>query len=417
MIQSKNSIFLFIICFIWQISLAQSEGSDKRFLPKPTGTYSIGTQSFVLHDTTKLQKSKDARLYVKIWYPAKETENTYQYNKYLEGYDLDEIYNNFKSKGVSKQDIETLSNYLTYSKKNIQVSDKEEEYPVIIFTPGYYFGLSDIYSAYIENLASNGYIVCTITHINQQISIKGNADEDNSLHSARSALPFLQWWWVDKINFKDHMKSKNQASMSNYFLRRLKRFDKVLDSWEQSTMFFIDYLKSQNENGDVELFTRMDLAELGAMGQSFGGALSNHMCVTHDCIKAGINMDCFQFGDVVSTYTNKPLMLIESEQQIKWRIGNEFIYKDINHLEYARIKGGLHFLFTDLPYYNVILDDQKLDELIGEVDGQSVMEWMNSIILSFFDGSLKNQNKAHLIESIDNKDLLYQKSNKCIYLK
>ncbi len=417
MIQSKNSIFLLLLCFICQISLAQRDCSEKRFLPKPTGSYCIGTKSFTLQDTTKLQKNKDARIYIKIWYPAKVSESNHQYNKYIEGYDLDEIYTNFKSKGVSKHDIETLSNYLTYSKKGIEVSDKEDEYPVIIFTPGYYFGLSDIYSAYIENLASNGYIVCAITHINQQISVKGNADENNSLHTARSALPFLQWWWADKLNFKDPLKSKNQASMSKYFLRKLKRFDRVLDSWEQSTLFFIDYLKTEKKKGQDDLFLHMNLTEIGAMGQSFGGALSNHMCVTHDCIKAGVNMDCFQFGDVINTYTNKPLMLIESEQQIKWRIGNEFIYKDFNHLEYARIKGGLHFLFTDLPYYNVVLDDQKLDELIGKVDGQNIMEWMNSVILSFFDGSLKNQHKAHLIESIDNKDLLYQKSNKCIYLK
>ncbi len=417
MLRSKNNIFILILIFICQISFSQSNGGEKRFLPKPTGDYSIGTKSFVLEDTTQLHKNKNTRIYIKIWYPGKESINSNQYNKYLEGYDLDEIYQNFKSKGVSRKDISILSNYLTYSKEGLEISDKEEEYPVIIFTPGYYFGLSDIYSAYIENLASNGYIVCSITHINQQISIKGSNQEDNSLHKARSSLPFLQWWWADKLNFKDHLKSENQVSMSKYFLKRLKRFDKILDSWEKSTLLFINYLQTEKEKGQGDLFGRMDLSELGAMGQSFGGALSNHMCVSHDFIKAGINMDCFQFGDVVNTHTNKPLMLIESEQQIKWRIGNEYIYKNINHLEYARIKGGMHFLFTDLPYYNVILDDEKLNELIGEVNGQKVMEWMNSIILSFFDGSLKNQDKAHLIETIDNKDLLYQKSNKCIYLK
>ncbi|MCW3785564.1 hypothetical protein [Plebeiibacterium sediminum] len=417
MIISKHCIIIILLSFIWQITFAQDNAPENPFLPEPTGKYAVGTESFILRDTTAAKKKNQSRISIKIWYPAIASQKDSHFNKYLDGYDLNEIYRLFKAKGVTKEDIEKLASYSTYSAQGLQVSNDQEEFPVIIFTPGYYFGLNDIYSAYIENLASNGYIVCAITHINQQISIKAADKNDNALHTARSSLPFLQWWWVDKINFKDHMKSENQVSMSKYFLKRLKRFNKVLKEWEGSTLFLIDYLRAAKENHKSELYTRMNLDEVGAMGQSFGGALANHLCVSYDFIKAGVNLDCFQFGDVANTYTNKPLMLIESEQQIKWRIANEYIYKDYNHLEYARIKGGKHFLFTDLPYYNVILDDEKLDELIGEVDGQKAIEWMNSIILSFFEEGLKNGNNAHVIERIDNDEILYQKSNKCIYLK
>ena len=417
MIISKHYVVIILLSFIWQFNFAQDNSVKESFLPVPTGKYSVGTESFILKDTTAIKKKNQSRISIKIWYPAKGSQKHQNFNKYLDGYDLNEIYSLFKSKGVTKQDIEKLSNYPTFSKMGLPVSDKHDEFPVIIFTPGYYFGLNDIYSAYIENLASNGYIVCAITHINQQISIKATDNQNNALYTARSSLPFLQWWWVDKINFKDHMKSKNQVSMSKYFLKRLKRFNRVLGAWESSTLFFIDYLRTAKANSKSELYTSMNLDEIGAMGQSFGGALANHLCVSYDFIKAGVNLDCFQFGEVANTYSNKPLMLIESEQQIKWRIANEYIYRDYNHLEYARIKGGKHFLFTDLPYYNVILDENKLDELIGEVDGQKAIEWMNSIILSFFDEGLKNSNKAHLIEQIDNDEILYQKSNKCIYLK
>jgi len=406
-------------CFIVGILLYVHLGAQNNqldFLPKPTGEYTIGTKTYIINDSgLDKNKSKQEKVFVKIWYPSDSVAEFSAHKKYLEGYDLNEIYNNFKTKGITKEEIDSISCFYTNTTENLPISVKEKKFPVILFTPGYYFGLSDIYSSFTENLASNGFIVCSITHLHQQINQEGKKGEDNSLHKAKSALAFLQWWWVRQRSLSDYEKPKNQERLTKYYLRNLSRFDKVIRSWETASMDCVDYFK--NHKDEDPLFGKMDFDRLGAFGQSLGGALSNHMCVNNDIIKASVSMDCFQFGDVISAPKEKPLMLIESDHQFSWQVGNEYIYRNYKELEYMRIKGALHFLFCDLPYYDVVTSEEKIKGFIGETKGKVAIDTINQSVLSFFNNHLNN--KPVNIEDlfVNNSLFLHQINNQCIFLK
>jgi len=406
----------FVVCFQ---TIAQKTQNNKSFLPVPTGKFKIGTTEFFLKDTLphKKDKNKYQRLYVKIWYPSDSVVNPVLYNQYLKGYDLDEIYNNFKKKGVTKEEIVEISRQRTYSASGLSISSTEKEYPIIIFTPGYYFGLSEIYSSFLENLASNGYIVCCIVHVNEQVCVKGTKGENTKLKKAKASLPFLQWWWAGKICFRNADKPQNQEKLTRYFLNHLSLFDKKIHLWEANILYVIDYLKEQKQKHDHSLYSHINFDKIGTLGQSFGGALSNDLCINNDQIKAGASLDCFQFGDVIDSESSKPLLLIESDHQKTWRIGNEFIYKDVTKLEYLRIKGSLHFLFCDLPYYNVAVSQKKVNEFIGNIDGKRAIAMINSTLLTFFNEHLKNNKGVIGNNFIDNDLFLHQKNNKCIFLK
>ena len=393
---------------------AQHKGSS--FLPEPTGSYSIGTKSYeITYPADTKRSSREDKVFVKIWYPSDSVVDVSHHKKYLEGYNLDEIYNNFKTKGITKEEIEDISNYYTNTTENLPISLKQKNFPVILFTPGYYFGLSDIYSSFTENLASNGFIVCSITHQHQQINVEGKEGEDNSLQKAKSALPFLQWWWVRQRSLSDFEKPKNQERLTKYYLRNLRRFDRVIRKWEASSMYCVDYFRDRVSQDPV--FAKMDFERVGAFGQSIGGALSNHLCVKHKIIKAGVSMDCFQFGDVISCEPEKPLMLIESDHQYSWQIGNEYIYRNYKELEYLRIKGALHFLFCDVPYYDVVTSDEKIEGFIGETQGKIAVEKINQSVLSFFNRHL-NHTKCNTDELfVHNNLFIHQINNQCIFLK
>ncbi|WP_430813726.1 hypothetical protein [Carboxylicivirga sp. RSCT41] len=422
-----TSIFrLFSTCVLYGIFcaatvLGQAFENESGFLPTPSGSHTIGTSSFFMKDSLQkrgfFSKEDFKRLHVKIWYPSDSLVISDNRNKYLSGYDLDDIYKLFKKKGIEQEDIIQIADHPTFSKDNLPVSDSKDKYPLIVFTPGYYFGLSDIYSVFAENLASNGYIVCSIIHVHEQICVKDAQQGDTALKKARSSLPFLQWWLADLTCFRDADKAKNQERLTRYYLRRLSRFDKKIASWEASTMYVIDYLKRQKSNTDNQLYAKIDFGNIGTFGQSLGGALSNHLCVTHDEIKAGASMDCIQFGDVIDSKSTKPLLLIESDHQQKWKIGNEYIYRDIDQLEYLRIKGALHFLFCDLPFYGSTIGSSTVKGFIGDIDGESAISVINNTVLNFFDHHLQGSKSALVEEKIDDEMYLYQISNKCIYLK
>ncbi len=402
-------------CFIVGILLFVHLGAQNNpltFLPEPTGAYTIGTKSYIINDT---DNDKPEKVFVKIWYPSDSVAAFSSHNKYLEGYDLDEIYKNFKTKGITRQEVDSISSFYTNATENLPISIKEKNFPVILFTPGYFFGLSDLYSSFTENLASNGFIVCSITHLHQQINPEGKKGEDNSLHKPKSALAFLQWWWVRQRSLSDFEKRENQERLTKYYLRNLTRFDHVIRDWESASLYCVDYFKKHSEEDPV--FTKMDFDRLGAFGQSLGGALSNHMCVNNDVIKAGVSMDCFQFGDVISAHNEKPLMLIESDHQLSWQIGNEYIYRNYKELEYLRFKGAFHFLFCDLPYYDVVTSEEKIKGFIGETKGKVAIEKINQSVLAFFNRHLNNEplNIEDLL--VNNSLFLHQINNQCIFLK
>lgn len=414
-------LYTFVSLFLCLPSVAQRKQINESFLPVPTGKYKIGTTEFFLKDSLQhgiFGNRKDyKKLYIKIWYPSDSVVDPDHRDTYLKGYDLGEIYKNFKKKGITKEEILEISKQRTYSTSGLLISTKEKEYPIIVFTPGYYFGLSDIYSSFLENLSSNGYVVCSIVHVHEQVCVKGEKGEDNKLKKAKASLPFLQWWYAGKVSFKNAEKPENQEQLTRYYIKHLSRFNKKINLWEGSILYVIDYLKKQKQADNHSIYSRIDFDNIGALGQSFGGALSNDLCINNNQIKAGVSLDCFQFGNVIDSKSYKPLLLIESDHQITWKIGNEFIYRNISQLEYLRIKDSLHFLFCDLPYYDVAVSQEKVKRFIGDIDGKRAIEMINNTMLTFFNEHLKNHKSVLGKNFMDNDLFLHQINNKCIFLK
>jgi len=417
LIKTLRNCFLLLAFCATPVYGQESNGEDEFLMPALSGSYSVGTASFTIENKLVRKPTKTQRICVKVWYPSDSIVANDNYNRYLEGYDLCEIVSLFKKMNVNNAEIEKLSSYKTRSTRHIAVSDQEEKFPVIIFSPGYYFGFNDIYSCFIENLASNGYVVVAPSHVHDHICIKGQNGEDNSLNSRRAALPYFQMWWKDKRNLRNYEKKKNQPALSEYYLKGLTRFKKKLNQWESNTLFVVEYLKGGGAQLPAELVSRMDLTRIGAIGQSFGGALSNHLCVTNDEIDAAVNLDGFQFGEVSYLSSSKPLMLVEGDQQLRWRIGNEYIYRNCNNLQYARIKGSLHFVFSDLPFFNKFIDEERVNNLTGIEEGQKAITWINHLVISFFGQHLQGLDSNLAEERIDNEMFLYQISNRCIYLR
>jgi len=393
--------------FIW----SQTD-SVYTFIPKPTGSYSICTQKMFLVDSSRaetLSRDVDFReIYVKIWYPINQ-QNDVQFSSYLSDYPDDVVSDIFAEIGVSHGLIAQIKKNYTHSSAQIPIISGQNKYPVIIFNPGYYFGMPDFYTSILENLASNGFIVCCINHPFDQPYVESSNGEGSHLVKKKARLGYLQLLITNSFQFRKLETREQMEKTTRYYLRRLSRFDKITRRWTDDTSFFIDYLnKAINNPNSNNIISKMDLSNIGTMGHSIGGAVAGQLSITNRSIKAGINIDCFQFGDMIDKPLDIPFMLLQSEYNAKWNLGNKIIFSNSKSNFYKfTLKKATHFAFSDVASYD--LDKEKKESMIGQINGPEAIQLVNEYILQFFNHYLLNVDSPLLQTEINNATINFEK--------
>lgn len=371
--------------------------NTKTFLPEPTGIYDVGTSRLYLIDSSRKDpfKRRDFRkLFVKIWYPASINENDIP-EKYLENYPLEVIYENFKSKNLDKEWIAQSRENLTHSYPEADISFHQEKYPVLLFNPGFYFGLPDFYTSYMEDLASHGYIVCSINHPYEQPYIKFG-EEEIYIKRKRAQWAYLQLVIADKFQWKPRNSEEHIEEITHYYHKMLRRFNKIVNLWAIDSKFFIDVIEEANITDSCNIVSRMDIDNIGVFGQSIGGAVSGQLCTIDERVKAGVNLDCFQFGNPIHQPIKQPFMLIQSDYNESWNLGNTINFKKTSG-DFAMLSfpGSSHFVFSDaaiLPYQT----QEIKKNMIGNINGEVILNSTKIYILDFFNYYLKETGPEYI---------------------
>ncbi len=409
----ENKYVLSRLCLLLVISINLSGQENNSFLLKPTGKYSVGVKEMFAVDSTRKEKLKLfhntlRKLYIKVWYPADKPPANTKYNKYLSTYNAKDVYKVFKVKKVSIADIDSLKKYDTYSFNDIDISKAEKEYPVILFNPGFYFGMSDLYTCFMEELASNGFIVFSIVHPYHQPLVTYPDGDVAKLKKKKAQLAFMEWAIKENIKIEKVNTIEEVERLTRENLRQLKRFNKIVKLWVVDNSFFIDYLQIANQDTSAFFYSKLDMNRLGVFGQSIGGAAAGQLCFTDDRLKAGINLDCFQFGDIVDNDMQTPFMLIESEFQKPWNVGNDYIFsKTTNDFYSILFLNTTHLLACDAPILPVLSEEQKMS-FYGDVDGGKSLKLINKYILDFFNFYLKNISSDFLEKEYTDTNVIYK---------
>jgi len=364
-------------------------GQGQTFLPAPTGMYFVGTKNLFFTDKTRKEKltikGGDKRvLQVKLWYPSDvkgETENMY-----LKDYSAITLWKNYKIFNDSKSFFDSLKSYKTFSYENIPVSTRQPNFPLIFFSQGYYFGLDDYYTALMENLASHGFIVISITHPYDQVITNTAEGDILNINKWRITKAYFQWKKVEFLHKKnpDTTNAKQVRRIVKAYLKGMKVFRRSVNLWTKDVQFVMDTLeKLNNTSVGNKLYGKLDFSRVGAMGQSVGGAVAGQLCYVDDRMKAGVNLDCFQIGDLFDHEMKKPFMLLESESYPLWGIGNKTIYANVNPFHSFQIKNSRHFIFTDCSIFPVKFNE-KLKDLVGEGDKYGNIKLINEYIVDFY---------------------------------
>lgn len=371
---------------------------ETTLLPEPTGPYAIGLLNLSLTDSSRTEKythhKSFRRIQIDIWYPSEKIENK-EFTKYLDGFSSDLIYDIFKSKGIRLSLLDSVKQTPTHTFQEGVFPKEPNTFPVLIFSPGFYFGMAPLYSAFMENLASQGYIVCCVSHPYEQPYIRFTDGEEAFMKKKKSQLTYLELWWAYKMQFREPSSPEMIESITRKYLKRLKRFDKMLDLWMTDTEFVLDYFFDEKKNNASNALTqRMDLKKIGTFGQSFGGAVAGQLCLRDDRVIAGINLDGFQFGDIIDEPLQKPFMLIQSGYNELWNYGNSAIYK--NHeseFYFLDIPKARHLVFSDACLIPDVSEINRFD-MLGTVDAPKTLDGINKAILAFFDLFLKDKSTS-----------------------
>lgn len=262
-------------------------------------------------------------------------------------------------------------------------SINDDKFPLVIFSHGAFGVRSSNHSTYVE-LASDGYVVCSIDHTYHAFATK---QTDGKLVT------------INK-KFFHSVFGINQEDISEDEIFTITR--EWMDVRCKDMNFVIDTILDKEEAATDSLFCKIDVESIGIMGHSLGGATAVTVGRQRSDIDAVIDLDGTMLGEEIAcennVYTMKeepypvPLLCLDTTRHYEEgkRYGNQYV----NHvvLENAlngkeiHFDGAEHMNFTDLPLYSPFLASLLGT---GKVNSRDFIINMNELILNFYNNYLK----------------------------
>jgi dienelactone hydrolase len=304
---------------------------------EPTGEYKVKTISYTLTDPVRMEtfseKNENRKVTIQFWYP----------------------------------------------------DDATETYPLVVFSHGS-FGFRGSNASTFENLASNGYVVCSIDHTYHAFFTK---QTDGKLIVVNNG--FLN----DAIAATngDFDAQTTYSKTQEWLQIRLGDMNLVLN----------DILDKAEETNSDEVYHIINTDKIGLFGHSLGGAAAAELGRERGDIDAAIVIDGTMLGEEVGFENGKeilnntpypiPLLNIYNESHFQDATQNADTYDNMVATANAAdarqvvVYGAGHLNFTDLPLFSPFLAGLLGT---GEVDKRYCIETMNQIVLNYFNYYLKD---------------------------
>jgi dienelactone hydrolase len=275
--------------------------------------------------------------------------------------------------------------------------DGGEKYPLVVFSPGSFGTKTSNTSTFME-LASNGYVVCSIDHPYHALFTMG-ADG----HLVTMDLSFYQEV-VDANNGK-----YDEAT-------EFKLEKKWVQLQTDDIHFVLDTILAQaQEAGSDPVYQLIDSEKIGLMGHSLGGESSAEVARERNDIQAVINLDTDLGGEYLDYVDGKyvmndtpypvPILTILADDMVRLldAIPDANTVVAVQHVSASapnafevHLTGTDHQSLTDLPLISPFLVSVMTSSVKKAGGGETadkyyVLEKMNDLILTFFNDYLKGE--------------------------
>jgi dienelactone hydrolase len=348
-------------------------------LPKPTGSYPIGTVSLHLIDTAREEKQGDhpggpRELMIQIWYPAEQAGPG-------------QVYRPAAETEFTKRHLALVR---THAAAGVPVARAGASYPVVLFSPAW-TGRRDQNTVQVEELASHGFLVVGIDHpYSTALTV---------FPDGRTAETTLGEWM--DYSSDETVKACGRTAEAQLTVRAA------------DVRFVLGELERLNGSDPQGLLTgRIDVSRVGIFGHSFGGAVGAEICRTDSRVKAGVNLDGSLFGAPTTESIGKPFLVFRDDAptptpaQVEAATGRlrrelAFIAEDDRRIRerlsesggYSlMLRGASHMTFCDSPLYSPV---RRLTHA-GPLPPERAMQIINAYVLAFFRANLNGEDEPLL---------------------
>ncbi|WP_197053866.1 carbohydrate-binding protein [Chitinibacter sp. ZOR0017] len=359
--------------------------------------YKVGVRTFNFTDLNRLDPLADTprqrELMVKIWYPA--SPNTTQPV-------LNHWYHSVKAPFINPWDAELL-NVPSESRLNAEVADKENPFPVLVFSPGYGANLESSQFLY-QDLAKQGYVIVVIGHTHQHSMVTMANGEEIRIDWDKRANDFAGGITLDELNalmtsLKDKPLTAEVKQQIYDAFAKCEGDRKQLKIWQDDTRFVLAELEKLNADRSSVFASRLDLSRIGLLGTSYGGTKSLQYLseIDNPSIRAAANIDGQDYYLTATHQFNKPILLMSTESWVPKDF--DLIYDIASSDAYnVKIKGSLHGDITDSTF---LLNKLKPNvDFLGPIDGKTMLDITNKSVLAFFNQYVKTQPQAPVRKNV-----------------
>ncbi len=353
--------------------------------PELTGEYQVGRKVYHLVDETRqevfTEEAGDQReVMITIHYPTDSTEAVP--SPYVDVSSTEAI--------VSALQLPQgfFDTFESHAVMDAPLVSSQESYPVILFSPG--FGnLPLFYTSLLEDLASHGYIVVSMSH---------------TYSTAVTVFPDGRALTANELG------SLLVPTEDTTEVEILADSERILASWVGDARFVLDALPGIS---DADFDSKMDFTRLGMFGHSFGGATSATTALDDERVLAGINMDGSMYGDVLTTPLNKPFMVmlsgevaVSDEELAAAGYTREQFEADLKQMAESVVTvvegaaPGYHVMLKDSAHNTYTTDFLVLAQAlpgmlsasdIGTIDSARALEVISAYVVGFFDAHVKGE--------------------------
>jgi hypothetical protein len=365
-------------------------------LPIPTGSYKVGCTNLYFIDKYRSESftSDDSdfrQIWSRIWYPANLPVGEKKMN-YMDETAARAVANWWNLPSFIFKDFALVK---THAYANVPIQVNSNPYPIIFFNHGYQL-VPHMYTVLMEELASHGYVVFSVGHAYETPFFE---KPDGSYIVFEPQNEFRQ---LRLIEGSDTVREKvifefpktntwhERDSLYKELFKISSNYNESIRIWAADVSSIINLIDSINNT--VFFGGMLDPNHIGVIGHSFGGASAGQATLIDTRIKAGINIDGLQNGDMAIKDLQRPYMFVASHT-LPFSDENGVLFADpfferSNSISYIiLIKNSKHENFSDLPLMGPLM--KKMTS--GEIDPYRCTKIVNTFILEFIGKYLKEE--------------------------
>ena len=338
---------------------------EASFLPNLTGSYGVGVKSLHLIDINRPENfttdPNDTRqMMIQLWYPIEKTTTSGIKTDYMD-------YPSFQwLKNRSPVPLFTIPNnayQFVRPHGHNQTNIAQGVFPVVIFSPGY-DGVYQIYTSFIEDLVSHGFVVASINH------------------------PY-----VSGITVFPDGRTVGPAEVPSDPEERSEFFNMSLRIIVEDAKFVLDKITQMNAT-DPDFSGSFDLSKVGIYGHSFGGANTAVCCYEDERFRAGLTLDGVFYQQFIPGNIDVPVLFIFAEARLADDSTIMYMWNHTTNDTFKmNISGSTHYAFTDvgiLLSHLVPLIPPKL-LLFGSIAPKRMVNITRTYVTVFFEVYLKGE--------------------------